>query len=128
MHVDGAITEQLFTPGGVARGDGDKASAGRLFVLVNNRIDPEFELVTDKVVPITLRSFYTVGKKNLQADIGRAYRAARASGIDFRVTSIGPDYDSMPAKPFDLEFRQKLYDYGYERARSGTAWKRVPTG
>ena len=107
---------------------GETGTAGRLFVLVNNRIDPEFELVSDKVVPVTLRSFYTVGKKNLQADIGRAYRAARASGIDFRVTAIGANYDAVPQVPFDLEFRQKLYDYGYERGRSGAAWARVPTG
>ena len=33
-----------------------------------------------------------------------------------------------PPAPFDLEFRQKLYDYGYQRGRNGTAWSRVPTG
>lgn len=128
MHVDGAVTEQLFTPWAAARATGETRGAGRLFVLVNNRVDPEFTLVDDKVVPITLRSFYTANKKNLQSDIARAYRAARASGIDFRVTAIGADYDAIPPTPFDLEFRQKLYDYGYARGRNGAAWARAPTG
>src|SRR6185437_16053255 len=63
LHVDGAITEQLFTPWAAPNASGEARSAGRLYVLVNNRIDPEFYLVKDTVVPVTLRSFYTVGKK-----------------------------------------------------------------
>ena len=83
------ITEQLlFTPWMVAHAPKARpARRGRLpMSWSTTAFDPEFELVNDQVVPInTLRSFYTVGKKNLpfryrpRLSPRRAHRAASTS-------------------------------------------------
>jgi hypothetical protein len=80
-------------------------------------------VVENQVVPITLRSFETVGQQNLRFAVDRAYRAARQNGMSFHLTYIEPQHIIKARQPFDLEYRQRLYDYGYQRAISGSAWR-----
>ncbi len=131
--VDGAIGEQIFTPADilVLAQNAMHVRAGRsnrLYVLVNGELHPSFKLVEPRLITIVNRSFSTLLKRGLNADVQRAYADARRSGIDFNLTFIEPWFRPSPDEPFDVGYRRELFEYGYRRALSGALWAKAPPG
>ena len=67
MHVDGGVTRQVFLyPPGFSPKDVDKAIGWkikrRLFIVRNTKIDPEFAVTKDQLLPIASRSISTLIK------------------------------------------------------------------
>ncbi len=133
MHVDGAIGDPVFSPADVlvlARGSiPPQAMTKRtLYILVNNRLQPQFEVVDNTTIPIVYRSLSTLAVRNLTAEVYRAHRVARENETEFNLTFIEPEFTSKAAQSFDLEYRRQLYAYGRARALDGSAWKKSPPG
>lgn len=131
MHVDGAIGDPVFSPADVlvlTRGmvAPETPIKRTLYVLVNNTLRPQFEVVENTTIPIVYRSFSTLGMKSLVAEVYRANRVARENDIDFNLTFIGDEFRSRPAESFDLEYRRLLFAYGRERALTGEPWSKRP--
>jgi len=131
MHVDGAIGDPVFSPADIlvlTRGmvAPDVSIKRTLYVLVNNTLRPQFEVVKNTTIPIVYRSFSTLGMKSLVAEIYRANRVAQENDIDFNLTFIGEEFRSKPAESFDLEYRRQLFAYAKERALTGEPWSRRP--
>jgi hypothetical protein len=131
MHVDGAIGDPVFSPADIlalTRGMAPPESAidRTLYILVNNRLRPQFEVVDSSTIPIVSRSFSTLGIKNLAADVDRAHRVARQHNIDFNLAFIDGEFRAKPAESFDLEYRRRLFAYGRERALVGEPWSKSP--
>ena len=130
MHVDGAIGDPVFSPADIlvlTRGMAPQTETKRaLYVLVNNKLRPQFEVVENTTIPIVYRSFSTLGMKSLVAEVYRANRVARENDIDFNLTFIGADFGSKPAEAFDLEYRRQLFAYGRQRALTGEPWSKQP--
>jgi predicted acylesterase/phospholipase RssA len=132
MHVDGAIADPVFSPAdvvGLLRFQVVRRSPVKrtLYIIVNNRLEPSFEPVRNTMVPIALRSFSTLAKRSLQADIYRAYRVARDNAIDFNLTFIDDRLaPKPPAEDFDLSYRRALHAHGRQRVLAGGAWVKEP--
>lgn len=131
MHVDGAVGDPVFSPADIlvlTRGMVAPESPVKrtLFVLVNNTLRPQFEVVKNSTIPIVYRSFSTLGMKSLMAEVYRANRVARENDIEFNLSYIGPEFQSKPAESFDLEYRRKLFAYARERALTGEPWSKQP--
>ena len=131
MHVDGAIGDPVFSPADVlvlTRGmvPVEPQIRRTLYVLVNNKLRPQFEVVENTTIPIVYRSFSTLGMKSLVAEVYRANRVARENEIDFNLTFIGTDFRSKATESFDLDYRRQLYAYGRERALTGEPWSKQP--
>jgi hypothetical protein len=131
MHVDGAIADPVFSPADVlvlTRGmiAPETQTKRALYILVNNKLRPQFEVVDNSTIPIVYRSFSTLGKRNLTAEMYRAHRVARENEIDFNLTVIDDRFRTKPAESFDLAYRQQLYLYGRERALTDIVWAKAP--
>ena len=53
---------------------------------------------------------------------------ARRDGMDFNLAFIPKDFNEVPQEPFDRAYMRKLFDVGYELARTGYPWSKTPPG
>jgi hypothetical protein len=131
MHVDGGATTQVFIlPDAVLANGMPAASARRgashIWVILNNHITPQFEVVEAGLLPTISRSFSTLIKSSAKQTL---FSTAEFVGRErFNLTAIDqPFEDFLAVHPdiqpgFNAPYMQALYRYGYERARSGRTW------
>ena len=48
--------------------------------------------------------------------------------IDYNLAYIGSDFSQSEAGEFDKKYMNALFDYGYQQARHGYPWRKVPPG
>lgn len=133
MHVDGSVVTPVFTlpqsfllRDGRLRNPGGKAD---IYVVINGRLEPEFDLAQNNTLSIVERSFTTASRARSRATLASTYAFTRSNGIGFNLTYIdetGPT--AATARGFDTAYMRRLYQSGYEKGRSRGFWERtVPT-
>ena len=137
MHVDGGATSQFFVlPDFVyqrGRNVLDPRNRPRVWIVMNNHITPQFEVVESGLLPTVARSFSTLIKSDAKSVL---LATLNYVGSDrFNLTSIDNSFDEwLAANPsiqpgFNSPYMAALYRYGYEKALSGHLWsKQVPLG
>jgi hypothetical protein len=129
LHVDGGATTQVFTiPEAIlARGlPGGKKLSGvpkRFFIIINNRLEPDFEVVQGSTLPVLARSFSSLIKTHSRLTLVATREFTRARNIAFNLTYIGDDFPSEPKPSFETSYMRSVYRYGFEKASSGKAWR-----
>ena len=82
-------------------------AAGRaqqqLYVTINQRIDPSFEVVPNQTLKIAERSIGTMTKFETQAALAQTYKFAQDKNMGFHMSYIGEDAPKMPGSDFDTE-------------------------
>jgi hypothetical protein len=68
----------------------------------------------------------TLIKNQGWGDLDRIYLQARASNIEFNLASIPETFTVKEAQPLDVSYRRALFDFGYQLARHGFAWRKTP--
>jgi Patatin-like phospholipase len=133
LHVDGGATTQLFTiPEAIlARGLVKERPAGampaRFFIIVNNRLKPEFEVVQGSTVPVLARSFSSLIKTHARLTLVATREFARTRNMDFNLAYISDDFSSDRKPSFETAYMRSVYRYGYDKALSGNLWqKQIP--
>jgi hypothetical protein len=103
--------------------------SGPFFVIVNNKLARDFEVVENSPLPVVVRSFLTMVKANTRETLLATYQFARTHGIEFNLAAFDPSYPHSTTISFDRDYMQRLFQYGFERARSGKVWQQtiVPT-
>jgi hypothetical protein len=48
--------------------------------------------------------------------------------VDFNLAYIGDDFTQPYPGMFDQAYMQALFDYGFQKARNGYAWAKMPPG
>jgi hypothetical protein len=129
MHVDGAVTWPVFTmPAAflLSNARPERRLTLDVYVLINNELDPEFRVVPERNVDIAGRAVSTMVKDLTRAVIFGTYQFARANGHRFNLSYV--DAKGLPDSGlgFDTAYMRRLYDYGYEKARSGRSWQKEP--
>lgn len=129
MHVDGGAIAQLFLyPGSI---DIALLRAGRqqtAYIIRNGRLDPEHAEIERRTLSIAGRAIGTMLHASGYNDVVRAYFLTKRDGVDYNLAFIGADFKVPRPGPFDEAFMQALFDYGYNQARSGHLWHKVPPG
>lgn len=128
LHVDGAVVTPVFTvpQAVIANGRGRVTTSPKadIYVLMNGRIEPDFEVVRNETLSIVEQTLTTGSQARSRASLAATYAFARANRIAFHLTYID---DAAPrtttAKGFDTAYMRSLYRVGYEKARSGAAWQ-----
>jgi predicted acylesterase/phospholipase RssA len=132
MHVDGTVTTPVFTfPEGFllkphAERPSVKGPRPMLFIVLNNRIEPTFQVVPDSTAEIAASSFATKNKQDTRAVLAATYQLAQHNGLDFNLTYIDGSIPQTSRTGFDTAYMRSLYEIGYEKARRGGFWVHQP--
>jgi predicted acylesterase/phospholipase RssA len=131
MHVDGGVVSFVnFYPLDLDwRAILDRLQVeGRpnLFVIRNGFLDKEHEVVNRRSVAIARRSIGVLMMNVVKGDLYRLYLAAQRDGLNYQLASIPESFDLQPKEAFDKEYMTALFNLGYEQARAGYQWQRVP--
>jgi hypothetical protein len=132
MHVDGGVRANLLVvPESLLLSSVPRPASGvqpRVYIVMNNKLEQDFEIVEGKALTIVSRSFTTAVKANTQNTLIATYDFARRNKWDFNLASIDADYPTTTSMGFDRGYMQQLYQYGYSRGLSGSPWRKtLPT-
>jgi Patatin-like phospholipase len=129
LHIDGGATVQVFTiPESILINDlpEDAKAYGipaRFFVIVNNRLKPEFDVVEASTVPLLTRSLSSLIKTHSRLTLVATLEFTRAHKIGFNLTYIGDDFPTEPKPSFETPYMRSVYRYGFDKAARGKAWR-----
>lgn len=132
MHADGGTTTQVFTLpdaflASAAEIDLPDAADVNLYVVINNVLMPEFEVVDNATLSVAERAYSTLIKTHIRGSLYATQALARRSGIAFHVAAIDQNVVAYDASdPFDTDYMRALFDLGYRRAVEGKLWSRSP--
>ncbi len=132
MHVDGGAISQVFiyppsvdVQAATARG---LARDRTLYVIRNARTDPDWASTERQVIDIAGRAISSLIQSQGIGDLYRIYLTTRRDGVDFNLAFIGEDFNVPLEEPFDPDYMQALFDYGYALGRAGYPWHGTPPG
>ena len=128
MHVDGAVTagflavtETMAISGGLR----PEVEQDRIFIILNGRLRPRYEMVGASTFSIVERALDTVLSAYDRANLVNAQLFAANNNVDLAITYIGPDFDVETEELFSQPYMNALYEHGAEhgaeRGRTG-AW------
>jgi hypothetical protein len=128
MHVDGGVRANLLVvPESLLLSSVPPPASGvrpRVYIVMNNKLEQDFEIVEGKTLAIVSRSFTTAVKANTQNTLIATYDFARRNKWDFNLASIEPDYPTTTSMGFDRNYMSQLYQYGYDKGREGPSWRK----
>jgi patatin-like phospholipase/acyl hydrolase len=130
MHVDGGVTTNVLILPEAVLVSGTPVfppdARPKVYVIMNGKLAPDFELVKASTLQIVRRSFETSVRANTRNTLIAFYQFAKSRNWDFNLASIDADYPKSDAIGFDPAYMQQLFDYGYQRGRAGIHWQSTP--
>lgn len=129
MHVDGGVTAPVLTlPEAFLLRNGALARGLRMniYVLVNDKVERDFRLVPNSTIDIAARTSASVTKTQIRSVLYTTYDFARRNNFGFNLTYIDKDLPSPTSFGFEAGYMRSLYQYGYDKARTGDLWTKSP--
>jgi len=96
-----------------------------LYIIRNGRVNPKWDKVRPRLVPIASRAISTLIKTQGVGDLYRLMTFSRRDRMDFNLAALPPDFPPAPGD-FNQEYMNRLFDLGFEMARQGYPWKKYP--
>jgi predicted patatin/cPLA2 family phospholipase len=140
MHVDGGTVAQAFlypASFSLKRAAAEmKVGAATLrgkrrriaYVIRNGRFLRSGESVKLQTLAIAKEAIATMTASSGVNDSYRMFLITRRDGVEFNLASIGDDFEVPYKGPFDKEYMQSLFAYGYQKGRAGYPWQKTPPG
>lgn len=124
MHVDGGVTAPVLTlPEALLfQGRLPGNTKSDIYILVNKKIERNFELVSNSTIDVASRSLSSITQSQTRSIIFSTYDFAKRNNLGFHLSYIARDYPAPPSEGFDTAYMRALYQYGYEKAAAGQAW------
>jgi hypothetical protein len=129
MHVDGGVTAPVLTlPEAFLLRNGALARGLRMniYILVNNKVERDFQLAPNSTIDIAARASASVTKTQTRSVLYKTYDFARRSNFGFNLTYIDKDVPSPSSSGFETNYMRSLYQYGYDKAKTGDFWAKSP--
>jgi predicted acylesterase/phospholipase RssA len=133
IHVDGGAASQVFLYPVTLDLQWMEKQIGlegedHIYVIRNSRLEPEWQSVAPRVLPIVKRSIETLVRTQGIGDLYRIYLGAQRDKMDYNLAYIPSDFHEKPKEEFDPEYMKKLFDLGYSLSRNGYPWAKSPPG
>jgi len=129
MHVDGGAIAQLFLYPPSLEANRLLKRERHAYIIRNARLDPDYAVAERRTITIAGRAISTMLAASGQNDVLRTYFVSQRDGVDYNLAFIGTDFVAPEKKgEFDQAYMRALYDYGYQQAKSGQEWHKVPPG
>ena len=134
MHADGSVVSQLFLfPPSfldvITRNNTINKRERRVYAIRNGRIDPTWERVPRLMTNVAHRSLSMLTDAQGINDLYRLQTIAEREHESFSVSYMASDFQYPHRDFFAQDYLQHLFDYAYQRARSGDTWRsHLPDG
>ena len=126
MHVDGGAIAQLFLyPPGIEAGRVLKRKR-YAYIIRNARLDPDWTMSERQTLSIAGRAINTMLAASGHNDVMRTYFISQRDGVDYNLAYIGTDFTLEKKTEFEQPYMRALYEYGYQQARVGREWHKLP--
>jgi hypothetical protein len=127
LHVDGSVTAPFFiAPESVLAGTGPKLPASQVYVIVNTKMAPEFEM-PERKLPLIFGRFIAVAlSTGLKVELLLTVPSAQKQGFSLNVAYIAAAFTERARGLFDHQYMRALFEFGAEQARKGTAFENDP--
>lgn len=128
MHADGGLKNQFYVAPAslLATGSDYRIPTADLFLIINTGLAPSFAVTERETVSILGRAV-SVGVKTLtRFMIDAAYAAAKRSDIGFHLATIDSKFSAPSRGAFDPDYMKALFAFGFERAKTGVAFRSEP--
>jgi hypothetical protein len=130
MHVDGGTAlEVLAIPLKLAAA-GRLAAAhrppGQLYIIINNILEPTFEVTKPKILTVTARAFNTLIKSDFYDTILGSYFFAKRQSFKFNLAYIPNSFMFETHEFIDPNYMTALFELGRARGRLGGSWEHLP--
>jgi hypothetical protein len=133
MHVDGGAIAQLFLyPPAVGQVMREEEKAKHIsrerhaYIIRNGRLAPAWADVQRATMDIAGRAISTMIHYSGINDLIRVYVTTQRDGVDFNLAFIDEDFVADHPVDFDQTYMNALFQYGYQKARAGYPWHKVP--
>jgi hypothetical protein len=129
MHVDGGVTAPVLTlPEAFLLRNGALTRGLRMniYILVNNKVERDFQLVPNSTIDVAARASASVTKTQTRSILYETYDFARRNNFGFNLTYIDKDLPSPRSSGFETNYMRSLYQYGYDKAKTGAFWAKAP--
>jgi hypothetical protein len=129
LHVDGGAIAQLFLyPPAVDLSQSGVRRERYAYIIRNARLDPDYAMAERRTISLAGRAINTMLAVSGKNDVLRVYFIAQRDKVDYNLAFIGPDFNVQKKEEFEQPYMRALYDYGYQQAKNGRAWHKVPPG
>jgi predicted acylesterase/phospholipase RssA len=131
VHADGTVSSPFFVApeSWLMAAGSDPLPTQRIYVVVNGKLEPEFEVPEPNAASLLGRTFSVALKAAARAQIAIVESAAQRDGRDLEVAYIDQSFHKPSHGAFDQQYMKALFAFGVAQARNGTAFhdgKRVP--
>src|SRR5580704_2308146 len=129
MHVDGGVTAPVLTlPEAFLLRNGAFGRGPRMniYVLINDKVERDFQLVPNSTIGIAARASASVMKTQIRSVLYETYDFARRNNFGFNLTYIAKELPSPGSSGFETGYMRSLYQYGFDKAKSGDFWAKAP--
>jgi hypothetical protein len=131
MHVDGGVTANVLIVPEAILVSGTPLfppeARPKVYIIMNGKLSPDFEVVRASTLPIVTRSFETSVRANTRNTLLASLQFAKGRNWEFNIASIDSDYPKSSSIGFDAAYMGQLFDYGYQRGRAGMLFQSTPT-
>jgi hypothetical protein len=94
--------------------------------LINNKVERDFQLVPNSTIDIAARASASVTKTQTRSILYETFDFARRNNFGFNLTYIDKGFPSSGSSGFETNYMRSLYQYGYDKAKTGNFWVKVP--
>jgi hypothetical protein len=124
VHIDGSVGGPFYIgPQDWLEGEANfKLPATELYVLLNAKSQPYFEMVQQNVLSLLARGISIALKFAGRIDTDRAQDAANKDGVKFHLAYITEDFNHPYQGAFDGVYMKALFDWGEAEAKAGKAF------
>lgn len=124
MHDDGgAMSPYFLAPAAAVTGEARlRLPAREVYLVVNNRLDPEFQMAGRSTLSVLGRTMSAAIKAQTRAALALARAYAQRTDLDLRIAVIDGRFAKTSEKPFDRPYMQALFAHGRALGRDGTAF------
>ncbi|MDJ0950281.1 MAG: patatin-like phospholipase family protein [Alphaproteobacteria bacterium] len=137
MHGDGGLFAQVFFHAFVINpkkaretiakeDDRKRPKGGQIFVIRHDKVEPEPEQVKRSLRPVIGRAISSMVKSMALAELYFIYLEAKEADMDFNYVAIPDDFVWRSDKEFDTAEMNRLYQIGYDMAKAGYTWQKLP--
>ncbi len=130
MHVDGGVTANiLVVPEAILLAKKPILPTNvkpTIYAILNGKLSPYFEVVKPNTLQIAVRAFATSVRSNTRNTLLASYEFIRRRGWQLNLAAIEDSVPNQEKPGFDTAYMRSVFDYGFERARSGAMWQHAP--